>query len=284
LLRNGFGITQRARRATAATAIAALALGAGAAAAPAQDGERAARSSNGAVTAPGSPEISDVVCVTQCVGPRRATPGAVVKVKGAFLDSVTRVVFEGPNGPIRARQKARGATVVRAVVPPRARGGRPYVIDAFGERSNRSPRRLSIAPKSEIPKEVFPVRGPHSYGDGLGAGRGHDGVDVMASCGTRMVAALAGRVQARDYHSAAGYYVVIDTKGSPDDLMYAHLTRPANVRGGQRVNAGQTIGYVGETGNAQGCHLHFEYWSGDWYGGGSPIDAMPFLKRLDRTS
>jgi len=284
LLRNGLGITRRTRRITAATAVAALAMGAGATAAPAQDGERAARSSNGAVTAPGAPEISDVVCVTQCVGPRRATPGAVVKVKGAFLDSVTRVVFEGPNGPIRARQKARGATVVRAVVPKRARGGRPYVIDAYGKRSNRSPRRLGIAPKSEIPRQIFPVRGPHSYGDGMGAGRGHDGADIMASCGTRMVSAVAGRVEHRAYHSAAGNYVVIDSKGTPDDLMYAHLTQPAAVRPGQMVNAGTTIGRVGETGNAQGCHLHFEYWSGDWYGGGSPVDPMPFLKRLDRTS
>ena len=284
MLRNRFGITQRARRATAATAVAALALSAGATAAPAQDGERAARLSNGAVTAPGSPEISDVVCVTRCVGPRRATPGAVVKVKGAFLDSVTRVVFEGPDGPIRARQKARGATVVRAVVPKRARGGRPYVIDAYGERSNRSPRRLSIAPKSEIPREVFPVRGPHSYWDGFGAGRGHEGVDVGAACGTRLVSAVDGRVQRAQYHSAAGNYVVIDSKGSPDDLAYMHMIRPTSLSPGQRVAAGQTIGYVGETGRASGCHLHFEYWNGDYYGGGSPIDPEPYLRRLDRGS
>jgi murein DD-endopeptidase MepM/ murein hydrolase activator NlpD len=236
------------------------------------------------VTAPGAPTIKDVVCVTQCVGPRRATPGAVVKVKGAFLDSVTRVVFRGPNGPIRARQKYRGATVVRAVVPKRARGGRPYVIDSYGERSNRSPRRLAIAPKSEIPREVFPVRGPHQYWDGFGAGRGHEGVDVGAACGTRMVSALAGTVQRVAYHSAAGNYVVIDSKNSPDDLAYMHLPRPASVQVGQHVHAGQLIGYVGETGNAQGCHLHFEYWSGDYYGGGHPVDPEPFLRRLDRKS
>lgn len=284
MLRNGFRTTRRARRITAATAAAALALGAGASAAPAQDGERAARSSNGAVTAPGAPKVKDVVCVVRCVGPRRATPGAVVKVKGAFLDSVTRVVFRGPDGPIRARQKYRGATVVRAVVPKRARGGRPFVIDAFGKRSNRSPRRLGIAPVSEIPKKVFPVRGPHSYWDGFGAGRGHDGVDVGAACGTRLVSALAGTVEMRDTHYAAGNYVVIDSKNSPDDLVYMHLTRPSLVRPGQHVGAGQTIGYVGETGNAQGCHLHFEYWSGDYYGGGSPVDPEPFLRRLDRNS
>ena len=276
LLRNGFRINRTTRRVTAATAVAAFALGAGASSASA--------SSNGAVTAPGAPQVRDVVCITQCVGPRRATPGAVVKVKGAFLDSVTRVVFRGPNGPIRARQKARGATVVRAVVPRRARGGRPYVIDAYGKRSNRSPRRLGIAPKSEIPKKVFPVRGPHEYWDGFGAGRGHEGADIGAACGTRIVSAVDGIVEHREYHSAAGNYLIIDSKGNPDDLGYMHLIKPGIVKPGQRVSAGQTIGYVGETGRAYGCHLHFEYWSGDWYGGGSPIDPVPFLKRLDRSS
>ena len=37
-------------------------------------------------------------------------------------------------------------------------------------------------------------------------------------------------------------------------------------------------------GDAVGCHLHFEYWSGDWYGGGHPVDSEPFLRRLDRKS
>ena len=276
MLRTVLRTTHRARRITAATVVAAFALGAGAGAAGA--------SSNGAVTAPGAPKVKDVVCVTQCVGPRRATRGAVVKVKGAFLDSVTRVVFPGPDGPIRARQKFRGATVVRAVVPKRAIGGRPYVVDAYGSRSNPSPRRLGIAPKSEIPREIFPVRGPHSYWDGFGAGRGHEGVDVGAACGTRLVSALKGVVERRTWHSAAGNYVVIDTANSPDDLVYMHLIRPASVEPGQRVSAGQTIGNVGETGRAYGCHLHFEYWSGDYYGGGSPIDPEPFLRRLDRKS
>ena len=131
----------------------------------------------------------------------------------------------------------------------------------------------------------FPVRGRHDYWDGIGAGRGHQGVDVGADCGTRMEAARGGRVQYAGYQSSAGNYLVIDLKGSRKDFAYMHLARPARVDDGQRVKTGQWIGKVGESGNASGCHLHFEMWSGPgWYEGGSVLDPMPHLKRWDRYS
>src|SRR5262245_16969553 len=57
---------------------------------------------------------------------------------------------------------------------------------------------------------VFPLRAKHTYGDGLGAGRGHEGQDLMAKCGKAVVSAEPGRVQRNTYQSAAGNYVVID--------------------------------------------------------------------------
>ncbi len=131
-------------------------------------------------------------------------------------------------------------------------------------------------------RQVFPVRGPHEYWDGMGAGRGHDGVDVGSPCGTPLVAAQAGRVRFTKYHARGGNYAVIDVKGSSLDMAYMHLREPAGVRPGQTVAAGQLIGHVGDTGNASGCHLHFEIWEGPWYGGGAPIDPMPFLVAWDR--
>jgi len=127
----------------------------------------------------------------------------------------------------------------------------------------------------------FPLAARHSYGDGFGAGRGHQGQDVFARCGTTLRAARGGRVQWNKTHAAAGNYLVIDGKGTKTDFMYAHMKRRSPLQRGERVRTGQKIGLVGDTGNASGCHLHFEVWSGPgWYEGGS---ALPSVGRLLKT-
>jgi murein DD-endopeptidase MepM/ murein hydrolase activator NlpD len=64
-----------------------------------------------------------------------------------------------------------------------------------------------------------------------------------------------------------------------------HLQAPSPLKPGQPVAAGQPIGNVGETGNAQGCHLHFELWSAPgWYDGGKPFDPLPSLQAWDSWS
>jgi murein DD-endopeptidase MepM/ murein hydrolase activator NlpD len=138
---------------------------------------------------------------------------------------------------------------------------------------------------------VFPVRGTHDFGGSgsvFGAGRSghsHQGHDVFAECGTPMVAARGGRVRYAGYESSAGYYVVIDGRGSGRDMAYMHLMRPSRLGTGEAVRTGQRIGEVGETGNAVGCHLHFEIWTAPgWYVGGSPVDPLPSLRRWDAYS
>lgn len=121
----------------------------------------------------------------------------------------------------------------------------------------------------------FPLDSRHTFGDGYGAGRGHQGQDIFAKCGTPIHAARGGRVQAVDVQSAAGNYVVLDGKGTKSDTFYAHLIRRSPLREGARVRTGQVIGNVGQTGNASGCHLHFEIWSGPgWYEGGHPLPSV----------
>jgi murein DD-endopeptidase MepM/ murein hydrolase activator NlpD len=136
---------------------------------------------------------------------------------------------------------------------------------------------------------VFPVRGRHSFGDAanrFGAGRAghvHQGQDVLARCGTPIVAAVGGVVRQRASQSAAGNYVVIDDPITGQSYFYAHLRVPALVGHGAQVAAGQQIGVVGETGDATTCHLHFEIWTAPgWYLGGQPIDPLPTLRRWDR--
>lgn len=107
---------------------------------------------------------------------------------------------------------------------------------------------------------IFPIDGHHDYWDGFGAGRNHAGQDVGANCGTNLVAAEPGKVSTKAYNGGGyGYYVVIDIKGSNRQELYGHLKDKAKVRQGENVGTGERIGKVGATGNATGCHLHFEY-------------------------
>ena len=136
---------------------------------------------------------------------------------------------------------------------------------------------------------VFPIRGVHDYGTDVNrfgpvSGRGHRGQDVLAACGTPLVAARGGRVKVNSFQGAAGNYVVIDETGSGYDHAYLHLRERALVARGERVRTGQLIGYVGTTGSSTACHLHFELWDGPWWGGGHAIDPLPFLRAWDRAS
>jgi murein DD-endopeptidase MepM/ murein hydrolase activator NlpD len=128
---------------------------------------------------------------------------------------------------------------------------------------------------------VFPVAGPHTFGDGFGAARSghtHQGQDIMAACGTPEVAVSRAKVKFVSFQSLAGNYVVIRNKKLHQDYMYAHLAARAPVTKGQIVQPGQQIGVVGQTGDATACHLHFELWLGKWYRGGHPVDPRPYLQ------
>jgi murein DD-endopeptidase MepM/ murein hydrolase activator NlpD len=131
---------------------------------------------------------------------------------------------------------------------------------------------------------VFPVRGAHDYGTAenrFGGARDHGGQDVLAPCGERVVAALAGRVTDVKYEGAAGNYAVVGATDGTSQV-YMHLRDPASVRAGARIAAGAPIGRVGRTGDASTCHLHFELWTAPgWYAGGHAIDPLPALRRWE---
>ncbi|WP_455500515.1 M23 family metallopeptidase [Gemmiger sp.] len=84
----------------------------------------------------------------------------------------------------------------------------------------------------------------------------HIGNDLAAAEGTPVLAAADGVVRAAGSHKSYGNYIRI-LHGDGDETLYAHM-QYLFVKAGETVTAGQTLGTVGETGNATGPHLHFE--------------------------
>ena len=90
-----------------------------------------------------------------------------------------------------------------------------------------------------------------------GQGRGHAGIDLGASKGTSIRAALDGTVYFVSYSTSGyGYHLGIDHGGGFTTL-YAHCSEIL-VTEGQQVKAGDIIAKVGSTGRSTGPHLHFE--------------------------
>lgn len=93
-------------------------------------------------------------------------------------------------------------------------------------------------------------------------GNGHRGTDYAAPGGTEIYAVSGGVVTAAAYHYSWGYYVQVyhgkDDNGNSYSTLYAHMNSAPIVSVGQSVSKGQTLGYVGSTGNSTGNHLHLE--------------------------
>jgi murein DD-endopeptidase MepM/ murein hydrolase activator NlpD len=102
----------------------------------------------------------------------------------------------------------------------------------------------------------------------------HDGTDFGAGCGTAIRAAASGRVLRTAYSFGYGNQTVIEhgvLNGKSIATSYSHQSR-FGVHPGQYVTRGQVIGYVGATGYATGCHLHFMV-----YVNGHTVDPMTYL-------
>jgi murein DD-endopeptidase MepM/ murein hydrolase activator NlpD len=113
---------------------------------------------------------------------------------------------------------------------------------------------------------VFPIFGTASFGDSFGAprpnipGGWHHGEDIFASAGTPLLAVADGTLHTIGFTKIGGYRLWLrDTQGN--EFYYAHMSAysPLAVEG-RRVEAGDVIGFVGDTGDAEGGspHLHFE--------------------------
>jgi murein DD-endopeptidase MepM/ murein hydrolase activator NlpD len=119
---------------------------------------------------------------------------------------------------------------------------------------------------------VRPVDACISSGYGWRWGRMHNGTDLDAAGGTAIRAAAAGTVSVGWQDGGAGNYTMIN-HGDGVWTVYMHQSGFA-VKSGW-VDAGQTIGYVGSTGDSTGNHLHFEVHTGGlWNGVTNPVPFM----------
>ena len=130
---------------------------------------------------------------------------------------------------------------------------------------------------------AFPVAGQHNFVDTFGAPRSdvpvHVGNDVFASFGTPVMAVADGRLYRVGTLKISGNRLWLrDTKGFR--YFYAHLSDfAAAAYNGADVHAGEVIGFVGNTGDAEPTppHLHFEVHMPN----GAVVDPYPYLRKWD---
>lgn len=130
---------------------------------------------------------------------------------------------------------------------------------------------------------VFPVGEPHDYIDSWLAprsgGRQHQGIDIFATAGTNLFAVERGVITKVGTNSLGGIKLWLYGE-SGTTYYYAHLLRYApGIRDGLVVDAGDVVGYVGNTGNAATTpsHLHFEIHPNN----GPAVNPTPLLRVVD---
>jgi murein DD-endopeptidase MepM/ murein hydrolase activator NlpD len=242
----------------------------------------------------GTPVGSPAPTTTAAPAATTATPATVsetrtVKLTRSQTKSVQRKAKVKPDGSLGSRTR----TAIKRYQSKKrlVRTGRPNLQTlkamklSFARKIEQrlaATQRASAPAPSSVPGYVFPIQGSWKFGGPSTAfgdrGGAHQGIDLFARCGTPLVAASAGEVRAVDYQSAAGNYVVLTGTPTGEDQAYMHLKAPSSLKPGDTVAAGDPVGLVGDTGNADGCHLHFELWTAPgWYAGGHPRDPRKDL-------
>ncbi len=205
-------------------------------------------------------------------------PFVVADTGGAFnvAGRLDFYIFE-PGSQQKALAWGMKAVQVSAepIVPQQyARASEPHIANATYFQADSSTADTTM---------VRPTSGPYTSPFGERWGRLHAGLDIAPPAGTPILAALAGRVVFKGVMDGYGNFTCI--RHAPRlTTCYGHQQAFASsLHEGDLVARGQTIGYVGNTGNSTGPHLHFEVRLGPDFSG-TPVDPMPFLKGAQAVS
>ena len=114
-----------------------------------------------------------------------------------------------------------------------------------------------------------------TWGAARSQGRSHEGIDIFAERGTPIQATTQGIVNKVGEDDLGGHVVMIIGPGGAGHY-YAHLEDYADISANDWVNAGDIIGYVGDSGNAKGTPPHVHY---GIYINGSAVNPYPLLQK-----
>ncbi len=139
--------------------------------------------------------------------------------------------------------------------------------------------------RAPVPQDlVLPVEGVRpeelvdTWGAARGDGRRHEGIDIFAPRETQVLAATGGLVVRRGWNELGGRRVAVLGPGGQYHY-YAHLEEYGDPKPGNWVEAGTVLGYVGDSGNAQGTPTHLHYGIYEITGAVNPYPRLAFTPR-----
>lgn len=149
--------------------------------------------------------------------------------------------------------------------------GKPLASRSGQEGRRKSPGNPAVSRNAAKLEFIWPIKGPVTNWFGVSSGRRHDGIDIAVPKGTPIRAAEAGKVIYSD-NGISGYGNLIILQHAGDfTTVYGHNRRNL-VKADQSVLKRQVIAEVGDTGRADGFHLHFEIRHN-----AKPVDPMDHL-------
>ena len=210
---------------------------------------------------------------------------------GASASAASPAAPAGPDTVYRVDTVVRVDTVF--VVDTVVALGSPAAAAAPAPAGSPSGGAVAVTPEDlrwlRARRLIVPVAGvsaakiPSSFADKRGA-RQHNAIDILAPRGTPVLSADDGVLAKIDTSAGGGLSLYIAGPGERFIFYYAHLDAyRTGIREGMRIAKGDTIGYVGTTGNAPANtpHLHFAIARADrdkrWWKG-TPLDPLPLLR------